>query len=283
MTKNYTAAGLYSAFYGFLDSAGYFNGATATTLANGADSGAVYVDGIDAFELNPQAPRIVTVPGNNGAISTYLFPADSNPQGSLTVGTFNSNLYALPQSNKVYAEGADWEFVTIQPAVWDFRNIAIVVNTQAQSRDSGTVGLAGYMVEIYPRCQLIPSGGSARQNAQASNFTHSVIANQFDTYPWGKALSNTNEGTTGAVGIRFYSPYPVTMHAFKSDASATTFTTDYTPAAANADKFGIWKAGVKFAYTTNFTLVAATKTITLAAAGTAGDKHICLYQYDPTA
>lgn len=283
MTKNYTSAGLYNAWFGFLDDAGYFNGSSATSLANGSDSGMIEIDGIDSAEINPQAPRIVTATGNDGAIGTFIFPPDSNPQGQLTLGAFNSNLYALPQSNKVYAEGADWEFTMIQPSVFNMKNCCVVLNSQAQSRDSGTVGLAGYMVEIYPRCQLIPSGGSGLRNAQASNFTHSIIANRFDAYPWGTALSASNEGTTGAVGFRFYSPYPVTMHAYKSDNSTVTFTVDKTPAAANADKFGMWRTAVKQVYTTNFTLVAATKTITLVAAGAAGVKNVALYQYDPTA
>jgi hypothetical protein len=277
--KTFDTAGLAASWWGFVDpTTQRFLGA-ATTLANGADSSAVELKGLFSQDINPPALRTVATKGNNGFISEFIFPAEGGPQGTIQLGQFDANFYALTQGNKIYSLDNDHELVMIQPTVFDLKRLCLIFNANANAQDVGYAGNPGFIVDIYPNVRLMPTGGSGMRSAQDSNFTWRAVANAFDKFPWGESLSNSNQGTLGACGFRFFSPYPICMHAHKGDGSDVAFTLSKTPASADADKLGIWNnSASKLAYTSGFT--ASAKVVTLASAPSAAYNTTVMYEYD---
>lgn len=280
MTQKYISAGLQIVDWAYRNSAGYMIGAAAT-LANGSDSAMVTADGPDVLNLQPADYRIVPVTGNDGNLGNFIFPPDSSPQGTLELGTFNSALAVAGQGSKIWSDG-DYEMVPIGPLEFSINSLVLIVNSRAQSREVSAIGTPIYLVQIYPNVQAVPKFANGLSNAQASKFTHQLIANPSSKLPDGRALSLANQGATQAVGMQFASPYPVAMHVFISNASTLVFTLAHLPVAANGTKVIVVKNGTKLTYTTDYTVSTTTGVVTLVAAGTAGDVFEVLYQYSPT-
>src|SRR5690242_15449950 len=109
------------------------------------------------------------------------------------------------------------------------------------------------MVKFYPKVQIVPLGDAGISNAQATSFTHALIANKSSKKPWGLAFSASNDGTTEAVGIGpFLSENRVLLHTHIGDGSDTSVTLAKTPAAANGNKVKLFQDGVLKTYTTHY-------------------------------
>jgi hypothetical protein len=89
-------------------------------------------------------------------------------------------------------------------------------------------------------------------------------------------------GTTSDAILQFASPYPVCSQVFKSNAATLGIVLDQTPAANSATAVRVWRNGTALTFTTDFTVTVATKTVTLVAPGTAGDRFEIVYQHTAT-
>ena len=272
----FNSAGLAHIFWAVNNSAGYPCG-TAGTLANGSDASMGELVGPESLNLALQQPRQVSIPGSDGVQAIYFFEPETLPNGQMVLGNIDLTLWAKSQGTKVYADG-DFDVVIGQPDSPTYANLTIMTLSQAKSAQSGSVGNAGFMVKIYPRCQIIPIGDSGLSNATGSNFTHQIIANKFDTLPWGAALGTTNHGTTkGAVYGPFYSENRVMLHTHIGDGSDTTLTLAKTPAATNGNKIKLWQDGTAKTYTTHYS--ASGTTFTFVSAPTAAMASVVRYEY----
>jgi hypothetical protein len=275
--SNYTNAGLQRAEVSFFDNTDNIMIGSGTTLAQGADSPMLVVDGVNSYDLQPQAQRVVNTEGDDGVLGTFFFEPSELPSGNLVTGTFNSALAAQAQGSLVYSDG-DFDVITYQPKDFINRRLMLVTTAQSQARDASSVGNPGFVITVWPSVQLRARGHSGGQtNATAGTYDHDIIANLVDKYPFGEAFSLSNEGTTQAVGYQYFSPNRVSYHAFVADGATTDFQLANTVAASDALKVQAWKDGVRQAYTTNYT--AAGTTFTLAAAGSAGEKWSVRYQW----
>lgn len=281
MTTNvdqFNSAGLDRVYWAVNSAAGYPYGLTGV-LANGADAAMSRLVGAQNINLPLQPPRQVSIPGDNSVQAIYFFAPETLPNGDLVLGNIDLNLWAQSQGIKVYTDG-DWHVVVGQPDSPTFKTMTLIVIADGKSAQSGSVGNAGYYVKIYPRVQIVPIGDQGLTNATGSNFTHQLVANKFDTLPWGKALAVADQGTTGgAVYGPLFSENRVCLHTHISDGADLTFTLPYLPAAANANKVKAWRNGVALTYTTDFAVNASTGVVTLVAAGTAGDVVIVRYEH----
>lgn len=269
----YNSAGLDSVYWAVNNSAGYPCG-TAGTLANGADASMARLVGVQSLNLPMQAPREVNISGDDGSQGIYLFPPESLPNGDIVLGNMDLTLWAKAQNMKVYADG-EYSGVVGQPDSPSFLNMTFIVNAQAKSAQSGSVGNAGYRVKVYPKVQAVPIGDSGQTSAAGTSFTHRLIANVSDKLPWGQSFTEANHGTTRAAVYEFFSDYRVLLHTHVSDASDTGITLSFTPAAATAGKIQLWRNGTLLTITTDWSV--SSSTITLVSAGTAADVVVVRY------
>lgn len=280
---NFDTVGLHSAWMGFKDSNNVYGIGSGLTLAQGADAGSLLLDLADSLALQEAEPRFVSTKGDDGSGHVFILPPEENPRGSLAVGAFNANLYALSRNMNVYSDG-DWEVTLIQPTNFLLKNMYLITNHLAKSWDSGSTGAAGYMVQILFDVQVYGRGPAQLANAQASPFEFSLVSNPNGYWPHGRAISVANEGDTGALGVRFYSPYPVTLHTFVQNNSDISFNLDKTPAEDAANKLRFFDNGTELTWVTS-TPSGATEfevtdqAVALGAAGTAGHYVVGLYQY----
>jgi hypothetical protein len=280
---NFDSAGIAEAWYSFKDASNIYAIGDALTLAAGSSAGCGKLELIETFALSPQAPRIVTTTGNDGPGHTFIFPPTENPSGTVTLGAFNGSFYALQQGMNVYDDG-DYYVTAIQPDDAELKNMVLILNSQAKSWDSSSDGAPGYMVTIYCDTNIYPQDSAQLSNAAPTQFQHVAIANKNGYWPTGRAFSASNEGTDKAVGVRFYSPYKVTVHAFTTNGALTTFSLDKTPAADSAGAVRVFNSGAEMTWTSSTTLSTdsfnvTTKVITLGHAITTGQHVVVLYQY----
>ena len=240
--KQFIAAGFERAHYAVLDSAGVAIG-TSTSLANGSDSGVGKLEEIQTANIQIPEPQIVNVPGDDGVAGIFLFAPNEFPRFSIEAGAFDLTFDALVQSSTVYTVN-DWELGAFQIDDPDYRQMMLLFSARAKSNASGSIGNPGWFNLLIPKAHIVPLGpGGLRTGANALTNRYGVIAVRTDTYPWGEAFTNANQGTTGAVMIPFWTENRVALHTHMGDGADTTFTLTYTPAAADGDKVVLWTTG----------------------------------------
>jgi hypothetical protein len=278
--EQFTSAGLSRVDWGVAINS-YFNGTTSTALANGADSSMGQLLGADNFNLPPNQPNRVNIPGDDGSASQYLFEPTELPSGELVLGVLDANFASVIQGTKVYADG-DHDVIVLGPADVAFADIVLITHSQAKSKHSGNTG-SGFMVKIYPAVNALPLGDAGIANQAATNFTHALVANKFATLPWGVALSDTNHGTTEAISYGpFFSENRVILHTFIGDGSDTTVTLSKTPAAASGAKVKAWSNGTALVYGAGageFQVNTSTRVLTFGTAPAAGVKVVIRYEW----
>lgn len=278
MTTNveqFNSAGIERVYWAVNNPAGYPFG-IAGSISAGADAGMGRIIGTQTFNLPLQPPRQVSIGGDDSVQAIYFFQPESLPNGDLVLGNIDLNLWAKSQGITVYADG-DWDAVVGQPDSPTFNQLTLITCSQAKSAMSGSVGNAGWYINVYPRVQLVPVGNQGLSNAAATSFTHQMIANVTDKLPWGTSFSVANNGTTRGAVYSFYSENRVTTHTHLSNASDTEFTLTYTPAAATAAKIKVYRNGTLLTITSDWTVSGSV--ITLGSAGSANDVVVVRYEH----
>lgn len=277
---SFAAVGSSYDWWGALDSAGYLMGTTGT-IANGADAGMGRLEGVNTASLVIPDPRIIAIPGDNKNKGTMLIESDSPVQGVLTTSIEDSTFVNKAQGTTPFTIG-DASATILGPGCPLFANLTAIINSPAISFTSGSRGQKGYRAKLFLNIQVFPKSEESMENGNALAFSHPLVGTPVDTFWWGNSVLAADWVATSGLAIDLgFTTYPWTGHTFVGDASATSFTLDETPAAASAAKVVYWKAGVLKAYTTDYTLVPSTKTVTFAVAPAAANKNLFLYQYIP--
>lgn len=271
--SEFNSAGIERVYWAVNSVAGYPYG-VAGSIANGADASLGRIFGTQSFGLPMQAPRQVSIPGDDSVQAIYFFAPETLPNGDLVLGNINLSLWAKSQGIAVYADGA-YDGVVGQPDSPTYNQLTLVTLSQAKSAESGTVGNAGWFVKYYPRVQIVPMGDNGLSNAAGTNFTHRMIASVTDKLPWGESMSIANHGTLRGAVYQLFSDYRQCLHTHVSNASDTNMTLAYTPAAATAANIQVWRNGTLLTITTDWSVSGSV--ITLVSAGSAGDVVVVRY------
>lgn len=281
MSTSYSYIGSQHTWFGVLDAVGYLMGTTGS-ISNGSDAGMGRLNGVNSVGLTIPEARAVVYEGDNGTKGVQLINPNTAPEGAIVTSIADLTFQTQAQSLSTRTLG-DTVTQMLGPRCPTFKTLCLIVNSPGLDQTAGNVGQAGWHAYIFFKTQVQPQSGTL-ENGNPAAFSHKTVATYADTAFWGEALpASSGWGTlSGLILDMGWGAYPWTAHTFVSNASATTFTLDETPSAANGNALMIWKNGVLLTYTTDYTVVTATKTVTLAAAGSAGDKYECLYKYVPT-
>lgn len=281
--KQMISAGLFSIQAGVLRTSGRFGGAGG--VANGGDSGGFFLAGPQSADMTFPEMERVNVPGGDGRLGTFLFDSDTESGFTFESGVTDLDLAAASQGTKVHTIG-DWSIGGIRPAFRTPVQMWWVINAQAKSQASGSLGAAGWHVLIAKfEISYLGPGGVSNKNPHASRY--SAIIDPSDIYPWGLAINETNNGTTSLDVFEFFAENPVALHLYVGDSTNGTdgtasFTVDYTPAGDDTtNKVLAWKNGTQMTKTTHYTVTPSTKTIALEAGHRplAGEEMVVLYEY----
>lgn len=281
--KQFISAGLDSIHAGVLRPSGRFGG--VGSVANGGDSGGFLLLGPQSADMTFPDMERVNVPGGDGRQGTFLFDSDTESGFAFESGATDLDLAAASQGTKVHAVG-DWSIGGIRPGTRTPIQMWWVINSQAKSQASGTLGSALWSVLI-AKMQITYQGRGGISNKNPHTSRYSAVIDPSDAYPWGLALSTANNGATTLDVFEFTAEHRVAMHVYVGDSTngtdgTTSFILDHTPAGDDTtNKVMAWKNGTAMTKTTHFTVTPSTRTIALEATyrPQAGEEMVVLYEY----
>lgn len=268
--------------YWAVNTNGYPDGTSATTIASGSNSGMGRLKSVTKFGATvPESPRNVVL-GDNGVVGQFLGQPQTLPTGELTTTVFDQTFQTVANGQLIYADG-DFDQSGLFPACYTYKDLFFVMNSPAQNFETaaGAVGSSGWLVtEIWNANVQAMKMPEIATNATFS-WSSSLAVKPTTVNPFGVTISSSNYGYTSDIGIQYFSDYPVTYHTLIGNAAVTTVTLNETPAAATVAGVQVYINGVKKAYTTDYTVNTTTKVVTLVAAPAAAAKVIIRYKFVP--
>ena len=139
----------------------------------------------------------------------------------------------------------------------------VVVNKPGASRESGTYGQRGYNVREMLYGFIDEKDAEAIGRGVEGLITSSIAWQHIDRAPWGEQILAANYGVCRLWAFKTYwSEFPVTYHAYQGDGTDASVVLDVTPASEDGDAVQVWNEATSLAYTTDYQVVAATKTLT---------------------
>ncbi len=270
-----------SAGYWYVRSGAYPCGTTGT-IANGASAGGGRMKGVKAVAVTEPQPEIVIPTGDNGGLGPFTLQSNAATTGTMTLAGGNQTLIAKSNGLKVTSVGG-WDILGFGPDCYTFSQMEFLFNSPAKSLESATLNEAGWVNTFLSNVENFATTMPSITERAVMDWLNNLTLSSTSYLPWGTALVAATNGSSTFKGFQVTSAQPLAMHTYVSDGTATTsaFTLDLTPYAASGASVVIWKNGAStpMAYTTDYTVNATTKAVSLVAAGSAGDKFVVLYEY----
>lgn len=256
---------------------------TDGSLASGEDSGMGRLLGLQDFAANTPEAQAISRTGDNGVLSTFMAnPADS-PSGNQGFGSFDQIFDTSATSRTIKAEGPHDISISTNRC-YEFKPLFLVINSQASSDESGSVGEAGWLVEEYFYVFAQPLSIATKTQNTAHVYTHTLVFNERGVLPYGETITDGNYGVTqGWKTDPYWSPYPIYYHTYVGDGGAAqTFTLDTPPVADDGNALQIWDDGTKLTHTTNYSVNTTTGVVTFVGTDPADTNFaVCKVQFTP--
>lgn len=213
------------------------------------------VVGAKALTLNRPEWQKVYATGDDVILATFHLPPQEAQSGELRVGAFDMTAEALLTGVPVTAQGeGKWLPAGVNRA--NLPNVCLLAWREAKSVASGDNNRAHYEAVLIPSATLEPAGGSFDER-NVGERTLRIAMNIVDRWPWGKALTVTDEGGTTFQSADGSFEYVPRIAAFKGDGTTDSFA--LTKSAVSTDKLQVYKYDG-----TTFTDITAETYLTLA-------------------
>lgn len=255
------------------------------SIANGGDAGFARARGFVSLSEEIPQGAVSTAVGDNGPLGSFRARANANPTGSMALILFNQTIAAALNGRIVYTQD-EIDISLRSNYCTTIANCCLILSGRYKSQEDATLNNPGWWTIIYPDVELEELGRTpSGQSADSLQTTYGVVMNEVAVLPWGESVATkyTTQTRTFATDP-ISADYPLTMHTIVGDNSAVAFTVDETPAAASQNKVMLWTGATQDTYTTDYTVVTATKTLTYEAASkpTAAQVAVVLYQFVPS-
>jgi hypothetical protein len=247
---------------------------------SGDQSGA---NGYDGVRLDRLQSGVITIPdiqpvvhvGDDRPFAQDFLPPNALPSATLTTAASNLEDDATLTATLVEELGD----IAIAGMATDKQgseiDVCLFITRQAldTDRSSASQGSRRWLTYVFPKCRIVPKGGSAEQGAADPN-NYNVVPSNSTKKPWGVSFTNGTNGFTESPLLRMVSENPLAMERWTGDGSTATFNLQNTPITAAKTK--VWFNGT--AATVNSVDVNA-KTVTLSAAPANNSVIIGLYEH----
>lgn len=274
MANNLTqviSAGLDSIYLGFADSAGIFAG-TAKAPANASDSGGYAVIGPQTANITIPPMERVNIPGGDGRLGTFQFDSDSESTIEFETGALDMDIAAATDNKTMDIIDTNYTLLGMRPGSRTPQSMWMVMNVQAKSQASGTLGVAHWLVLLL-KAELSYLGPSGIANKGPHVHQWSALVNQSDVYPWGAtpADADTYDGWILAAENR------MRLHRHTGDALDDEMVLSSTP--VSLAKTSLWTDGAILTRTTNYTLSSSTLTFDVGSVPGSGVDSVSFYEF----
>ena len=250
------------------------------TLSNGSGAGLGTLN-MQSLGITPPESAVTFANANNGVLTSFRQQPQELPAGTMASAEFDADFAAKATGIKVATLG-DWDSVEMFQRCFSYADIMLLINSPANSLETATLDEAGFVTRIFYKANFDSQAFVELNTATIATFNAGINLKRSAILPWGESLTTATHGTTQSVGRAFYSPNPCWIHTWIANGSATTFTLDKLPVAADTASIKMWRNGTALTYTSDFSVNASTGVVTLVSAGSAGDKLVALYQFSGT-
>ena len=249
-------------------------------LANGEDQGLLTYKGFATYTDTPANAEAQSIEADAGNIGTMFSRALENATGTIAFATFDATFQSIVEDLAVYSDD-DYEKVGIDDTATVLNKIAMVINSHATSLEAATLDEQGWAVtEIFrgtaEKGDSSTSGTDFAAQPQSYNLVFDHATEDMDNV----TITDGNYNRTKLRGQVYWSENPIIRHTFIGDASTAIVTLDETPIAETGLKVRVFVDGVKLAYTTDYTVVAATGVLTFEAGSIPGAGEVVIIQYE---
>jgi len=259
--SQWIATGSQHCFWGMWnDAQTYVRGASTTDVAQGAQSNFALMKGIVNVPLTIPGAEALDFPGDNGSVGSMIV----KPVGTISanlVARINDNVFAAAAQDAAVKVDGPYDEMAGNISGLSFGSLAFVINSPAQSSESGSVGAAGWEVVELLMVNAHDIGGPNIQSRTPRDYLRNLILSERDVRFTGESIEIADLGMTKAFWVRYWSPYPITYIAYEGDGGAAqTVTLPYTPAAETGDAIQVDNDGVRQVITTDWTVSGTTLT-----------------------
>jgi len=266
-------------FWGLIN-AGVVEG-TSGAIANGGDSGmGRFQAASDIATTIPSLPN-VNLDSDGGIDGAVKGQPDAPPSAVITGGVVDQ-IIAAAASNLLIKEEGPHDYIGGSQICLTHNPMCFVINRPGAIRDSGAnFGQLGWEVtEIWNSLADVKQFNQVGRGVQGQQIVE-LVFNHVGQTIWGETIAAVDFGVTRLWGLKpYWSEKPIFYHTFVGDGIVVEFTLDELPHSADVDSLQAWEAGVKWDYTTDYTVVAATGVVTMVAAPAAGVKAVFKVLYD---
>lgn len=275
------AADVGPVFWGLVGS-GIVQG-TSGAIANGADSGmGRFQAASDIATTLPSLPNVNL--DSDGGVDGAVKGQPTEANSAVITGGVIDQIIAAAASNLLIKEEGPHDYIGGSQICLTLNPMCFVINRPGAIRDSGAnFGQIGWEVtEIWNSLADVKQFNQIGRGAQGQQIVE-LVFNHVGKTIWGETILAADFGVTRLWGLKpYWSEKPIYYHTFVGDAAAVTFTLDETPASEDGDALQAWMTGGKMAYTTNYSVVAATKVVTLTSAPGVGTIVPFKVMFEPT-
>lgn len=273
--KGLIAAGYRVAYYGVVDTDGYFIGGDGTAPSAGDADGKPMrrLLGATTAPVQLTEPDSVPIPGDNTTLGQFQFPSSDLPAVVIEFSVRDLVFEAIASGAVVEILDTDAYAIENQP---DFNPapLTILLSRRAQQYSSAGKGQARWESLLLHNVIATPLGSNYEIKAPAV-YGYRISLSKTDRRVTGQTLTKTYMGTKNTVGTTFMTENPMHMVSYTGNNVLTTFNLPFTPISTSKTKVFVNGVGV-----TVSSVSVANKTFTLASAPAANAKVIVLYQHE---
>lgn len=284
MATEFSPYGLYRMNICLLNSSGYPIGSTASP-ANGSTNNALYIKKVRGVGWSQQQGNVIPFEGGDVVYGQAAYASGGFQPFEIETHSHNKTLQAMVLGTSIDSTtNSSYPTTGNNPRRAIMPNVGLILTSYLQSHDTGTSGQTQYEHFVFPSCTVEWIYGAPSFQAQHVSrlrVTPTIVTKNILGVAFGANQGFTDNATDM---YDFQSVYPVHLASFISDASATTFTPLYKAISSVVTSGASPNWMAKNGTTTALSSVnTSTGVMTLAAAGTAADMHVVLYQHNEAA
>jgi hypothetical protein len=240
-----------SVYYGVVDSSGYLVGGTATAPVAGNQDGSAMLQllGVQDFPFEAVDPETPSQPGDGGTLARFINKPTELPSASGVFGSSDYTFSALCQSLSV----VDWgggSFIGGNPKDPTYEDLVMLAISQGKAQDSGSVGVAHWEARLILKANVFSKGRNTFNTSSLPTYSHTVVGNYSEYYPWGHQFAAGDEGDTQFVYLDFTWPYRPILQRYTGDGSETDFNLAKNIAEDSADNIVAFVNGTEQTWVT---------------------------------
>jgi hypothetical protein len=265
-----------------VDNDGYAQGQLTTPDSPGTDVTTHALLMRDVKTAGFSLPQNVKIDftGGDKYLGSFMFGIASVDAFNLTTEYLDTNVTALVSDSSVdQTTNSLWSVFGMNEMNPTLPQAGLMLQTNFQSKESGTSGLNYWLNVIIPICQIAPKWPSLAFQAEAPT-TYTVQPSVATKWPNGDAF-DSNQGFEGneCVAFGIVTDNPLAITTYNANGSATTFIAGYRPISTtvtvNATQNHFAVNGTPTALSS---IVTTTGVATLAAAGSESDRDVLMYE-----